>query len=325
MTPLRQRFIDDLRVRNYSPKTIHAYVAGVVRFARHFNRSPADLGAEHVRSFQIHLLQQQTSWSWYNQIVCALRFLYGTTLGKPELVDVIPYGKKPRTLPTVLSPDEVLILLDAARAGRERMLLQLAYACGLRGSELLHLQVTDIDSSRLIIHVREGKGRKDRLVPLSPRLLEELRAYWRRYRPAAWLFPGAFPGRPLNDGSLHRLCQRVVKRSGLTKAVTLHTLRHSFATHLLEAGIDVVTVQTILGHSNLKTTARYRHSSTRRLQQMPDLRDRLLLPTLTAVPAPTPTGEVPSGVPPALSGRHWKWRMLYGNTAKPSWPSTAVG
>jgi integrase/recombinase XerD len=294
MTPLRQRFIDDLRIRNYSPHTIHAYVAGIVRFANYFNRSPADLGAEHVRAFQIYLLQQLTSWSWYNQIVCALRFLYGTTLGKPELVDVIPYGKKPKTLPTVLSPDEVLVLLDAARAGRERMLLQLAYACGLRGSELLHLQVTDIDSARLVIHVREGKGRKDRLVPLSPRLLEELRAYWRRYRPATWLFPGAFPGRPLNGGSLHRLCRRVVKRSGLTKAVTMHTLRHSFATHLLEAGVDVVTVQTILGHSNLKTTARYLHISTRRLQQMPDLLERLLLPPLTAVPAATPTGEVPS-------------------------------
>jgi site-specific recombinase XerD len=294
MTPLRQRFIDDLRIRNYSPKTIHAYVAAIVRFARHFNRSPADLGAEDIRALQVHLLQELVSWSWYNQIVCALRFLYRVTLGKPDLVEVIPYGKQPKTLPTVLSPDEVLILLDAATAGRERMLLQLAYACGLRGGEPLHLQVADIDSSRLVIHVRQGKGGKGRLVPLSRRLLEELRAYWRRYRPATWLFPGAFPGQPLNEGSLHRLCQRVVQRSGLTKAVTMHTLRHSFATHLLEAGADVVTVRTILGHSNLKTTTRYLHISTRRLQQMPDLLERLLLPELTAAPVPPATGEVPS-------------------------------
>jgi integrase/recombinase XerD len=294
MTPLRQRFIDDLRIRNYSPKTIHASVAAIVRFARHFNRSPADLGAEDIRAFQVHLLQELVSWSWYNQIVCALRFLYRVTLGKPDLVAVIPDGKQPKTLPTVLSPDEVLILLDAATAGRERMLWQLAYAGGLRGGELLHLQVADIDSARLVIHVRQGKGGKGRLVPLSRRLLEELRAYWRRYRPATWLFPGAFPGQPLNEGSLHRLGQRVVRRSGLTKAVTMHTLRHSFATHLLEAGADVVTVQTILGHSNLKTTTRYLHISTRRLQPMPDLLERLPLPERTAAPVPPATGAVPS-------------------------------
>ena len=174
MTPLRQRFIDDLRIRNYSPKTIHAYVAGVVRFASHFNRSPAELNAEHIRAYQIHLLNQHVTWSLFNQTVCALRFLYGTTLGKPGLVPFIPYGKKPKTLPGVLSPEEVLRLLEAAHPGRQRMLLQTAYACGLRGLELLHLQGTDIDSARMVIHVREGKGRKERLVPLSAGLLEAL-------------------------------------------------------------------------------------------------------------------------------------------------------
>jgi integrase/recombinase XerD len=292
MTPLRQRFVDDLRLRHYSPKTVKAYVAGVVRFAKHFQRSPAELGAEEIRAFQLHLLQQQATWSVYNQSVCALRFLYGVTLGRPEVVQLIPYGKKPKTLPTVLSPDEVLCLFAAAQPGRQRMLLQTTYACGLRTQELLHLQVRDIDSARMVVHVRLGKGAKDRLVPLSPRLLHELRAYWRRYRPATWLFPGATPDRPYSSGALHRLCQQIVARSGLRKHVTMHTLRHSYATHLLEAGVDVVSRQALLGHTTLRTTARYLHISLRHLQHLPGLLDRLLLPAVTAFPAAQPTGEV---------------------------------
>jgi integrase/recombinase XerD len=294
MTPLRQRFIDDLRIRNYSPATIKGYVAGVLRFARHFGCSPDRLGTEQVRAFQVHLVQQQADWSVFNQTVSALRFLYGTTLSRPDLVEVIPYGKRPKTLPSVLSPEEVLCLLETARPGRERVLFQTAYACGLRINELLHLQVRDIDSSRMIIQVRQGKGRKDRLVPLSGGLLQELRAYWRRFRPPVWLFPGAALDRPLTDGALHRTCQQVVARSGLSKHITLHTLRHSFATHLLEAGVDVVTVQALLGHSTLKTTARYLHISTRRLQQMPSLLDRLLLPEVTAATTATAATETHS-------------------------------
>jgi len=285
MTPLRQRFIDDLRVRNFSRKTIHAYVAGVVRFSRHFNRSPAELTTEHIRAYQLHLLKKHATWSVYNQTVCALRFLYGTTLAMPDMVQRIPYGKKPKTLPGVLSPDEVVRLLAAAQPGRERMLLQTAYACGLRCSEVLRLQCTDIDSARMVIHVREGKGPKERLVPLSAGLLQELRAYWRRFRPPTWLFPGVPADRHMTDGSVHRICQQIVRRSGLKKRVTMHTLRHSCATHLLEAGADVVTIQALLGHIYLKTTAHYLHVSTRRFQQLPSLLERLLLPTGTA-PAP---------------------------------------
>jgi site-specific recombinase XerD len=292
MTPLRQRFIDDLRLRRYSPKTIKAYVGGVVRFAKHFQRSPAELGTEHLRTFQLHLLQQHATWSLYNQSVCALRFLCGVTLGRPEVVQLIPYGKRPKTLPTVLSPDEVLCLFAAAQPGRQRMLLQTAYACGLRTQELLYLQVRDIDSARMVLHIRLGKGAKDRLVPLSPRLLHELRAYWRRYRPATWLFPGAGPDRPYSGGALHRLCQQIVARSGLRKAVTMHTLRHSYATHLLEAGVDVVSLQIVLGHSSLRTTARYLHISMRHLQQLPGLLDRLMLPPVTTLPAAPSHGEV---------------------------------
>src|SRR5262245_2869046 len=249
MTPLRQRFIDDLRRRNFSPKTIQAYVAGVVRFARHCRRSPADLGAEDVRTFQLHLLDQRATWSLYNQTVCALRFLYGVTLGRPDVVYAIPYGKKPKTLPSVLSSEEVGRLIAAARPGRQRTMVQTAYACGLRINELLHLCVTDIDSARMVVCIRQGKGRKDRLVPLSARLLAELRTYWRAHRPTTWLFPGALPDQPVTDGTVFRWFQDVVARAELSKRVTWHTLRHSFATHLLEAGVDLATLQALLGAS----------------------------------------------------------------------------
>ena len=283
MSPLRQRYIDDLRVRNYSPRTIEAYVCGVAKFARHFGRSPESLGAEDVRTFQLELLRRKASWSQFNQAVCALRFLYGVTLQRPEQLPLIPYGKRPRTLPSVLSAAEVVRLLHAAAPGRDRVLLQVAYACGLRISELVHLRVKDIDSARMVLIVCQGKGRKDRLVPLSQRLLDELRMYWRRYQPRTWLFPGARPDQPLCPGSVQRLCQEVVQRAGLGKRVTPHTLRHSYATHLLEAGVDLVTLQMILGHTDVRTTAHYLHISTHRLQQTPSLLD------LLAVPKPTMT------------------------------------
>jgi integrase/recombinase XerD len=288
MTPLRQRFIDDLRLRNFSSKTIKAYVAGVVRFARHFGRSPADLGTEEIRSFQIHLLQQRATWSLYNQTVCALRFLYGVTLARPDVVHAIPYGKKPKTLPSVLSPEEVVHLIQSAQPGRQRVMVQTAYACGLRINELLHLRVTDIDSSRMVVVVRQGKGRKDRLVPLSSRLLAELRGYWRQYRPATWLFPGLSAGQPLTDGTFHRWFQELVRRAGFRKRVTCHTLRHSFATHLLEAGVDLATLQVLLGHSHLRSTVGYLHISTRHLKRMPSLLDLLgIPPSATAASAAT--------------------------------------
>lgn len=282
MTPLRQRFLDDLRLRNYSPRTLEAYVAGVARFARHFGRSPDRLGPEEVRTFQLHLLERRVSWSLFNQTVCALRFFFGVTLGRPEQVPLIPFGKRRQTLPCVLSPDEVVRLFAAAPAGRDRVLLQTTYACGLRLGEVLHLRVTDIDSGRMVVHVRQAKGRKDRLVPLSARLLGELRAYWRLCRPRPWLFPGHKPDRALSDGGAFRLFRRVHGRAGLSKRCSMHTLRHSFATHLLEAGVDVVTLQKILGHNQLSTTAHYLHVSTDRLRQTPSLLDLLALPPQAA-------------------------------------------
>jgi integrase/recombinase XerD len=265
MTPLRQRFIDDLRLRNKSPRTIETYVLRVALFARHFGRSPALLGGEEIRAYQQDLLARNVSWSQFNQAVCALRFLYNVTLGRPDIIKHLPFAKRPRTLPTVLSPEEVVRLLAAALPGRERTLLDVAYSCGLRLQELLGLQVRDIDSARMVLHIRHGKGQKDRLVPLSPRLLAVLRAYWRQYRPARWLFPGVQPSVPLTDGAVQRLCRRAARRAGLGKQVTPHTLRHSFATHLLDRGADIRSVQELLGHQSLSTTQVYTHLTTRKL------------------------------------------------------------
>lgn len=274
MTALRQRMMEDMRVRNYSPRTVEAYVSAVVKLAKHFRRSPDQLTREEVRAFQVHLLEKKVSWSQFNQIVSGLRFFFGTTLHRPEVVEMLPYGKKPKRLPVVLDVEEVSQLLAAARPGRERILLTTAYACGLRISEVLHLQVTDIDSARMVVNVRQGKGAKDRQVPLSARLLQELRAWWCGHRTKPWLFPGMVGEarqRAMNVTSVQRMVKQVVTRAQLKKRASMHTLRHSYATHLLEAGVDVVTVQRLLGHNDLATTARYLHVSRRHLANLPDL------------------------------------------------------
>jgi integrase/recombinase XerD len=244
VTPLRQRLVDDLRLRNYSPRTVETYVRAVARFARHFGRSPEVLGVSETRAYQLHMLNiEHASWCRFNQTVCALRFLFRVTLGRAEMVEMIPYGKRPRTLPSVLSREEVLRLFAALPDKPSRMFIRTTYACGLRVSEVVGLRVADIDSQRLVLHVRQGKGDKDRLVPLSPVLLQELRSYWRRYQPAEWLFPSAGPLGHLCIGAAQRACRQLVLPLGFRKHVSLHTLRHSYATHLLEAGVDVVTLQ----------------------------------------------------------------------------------
>jgi len=304
VSPLRRRYIDDLRLRNKSPRTIETYVLRVVQFSRHFGRSPEQLGPDELRAYQQHLLLRRVSWSMFNQSVCALRFLYNVTLARPHLIVHLPFAKRPRLLPVVLSPEEVVRFLAAALPGRDRTLLDVAYSCGLRLKELLGLQVRDIDSARMVLHIRAGKGQKERLVPLSPRLLEVLRAYWREYRPATWLFRGVNkPTEALTGGAVQRICQRTGKRAGLSKRVTPHTLRHSFATHLLEAGVDLLSVQALLGHSHFNTTAKYLHISMRRLAQLPQLLDGLVMPRPTlsasggAEPAAPATGRVLEGRP----------------------------
>jgi site-specific recombinase XerD len=244
------------------------------------------------------LQEKHASWSRFNQAVCALRFLYRVTLGRPDVVTMIPYGKRPKTLPAVLSREEVQRLFAALPEDRYRTLIRMTYACGLRLGEVVRLRVADIDSSRGVLVIRQGKGQKDRLVPLSPALLAELRAYWRRYRPHDWLFPGRQRGQHLHGGALQRTFARLVRPLGLAKKVSMHTLRHSYATHLLEAGVDVITLQHLLGHRDLSTTARYLHVSTRHLQQTPSPLDSLL-----ALPPPVrPSGATPApGTAPAAA------------------------
>jgi site-specific recombinase XerD len=275
MTPLRQRFLDDLRLRNYSPRTQQTYVDHIARFARHFHCSPDRLGPEEIRTYQLHLLQQQASWSVFNQAVCALRLFYRLTLKVSFSVDMIPYGKKPKSLPAVLSREEVARLFACVPQPIERLMLQTAYACGLRASELLSLKVADVDSSCMLLWVRQGKGSKDRSVPLSAALLERLREHWRRWRPTTWLFPGRSPSGRRSLGALQRVCRRAVLAAGIDKKASLHTLRHSYATHLLEAGVDLLTLQRLLGHRDLQTTARYIHLSGAHLAKTPGLLEGL--------------------------------------------------
>ena len=269
MTALRTRMLEDLRIRNYAAKTQRVYVQSVAGFARHFGRSPDVLGQEEIRAYLIHLREERkVSWSRFNQVVSALRFLYRYTLGREEMVPHLPYPRGERRLPRVLSVEEARRFLGSIANLKHRAALTTAYAAGLRVSEVVGLRVGDVDSQRMVIHVRQGKGRKDRMVMLSTQLLALLRVYVRAVRPGEWLFPGAVPARPLTVRSLQQACAKAARVSGLQKPVSVHTLRHSFATHLLEAGTDLRAIQTLLGHGSVRTTQRYTHVSTLRLQSI---------------------------------------------------------
>jgi site-specific recombinase XerD len=263
MTPLRQRYRQDLQLRNYASKTQQVYEECVSLFARHFGKSPELLGPEQIRTYQLYLAhEKQASWSRFNQTVCALRFLYRHTLHKDWIIQHIPFPRKESRLPQVLSLEEVSQFLEAIPQLKYRMLLTTIYATGLRASEALHLEVADIDSPRMSIRVRQGKGHKDRYALLSPKLLVLLREYWKAVRPTRWLFPSSAPDRPVSLDSLQEAVRRARRASGLTKRLTAHTLRHSFATHLLESGTNIRVIQVLLGHNSLRTTARYTHVTT---------------------------------------------------------------
>ena len=257
VSPLRRRMIEDMTVRNLSPATQRSYLHAVAKFSRYFSRSPDRLDIEDVRAFQVFLVSQKISWPALNQTVCALRFFYGVTLNRPEIPERIAYAREPRKLPVILSADEVVRFLEAVPSLKTRTALTTAYAAGLRASEAVSLKVADIDSSRMLIQVRHGKGAKDRTVMLSPQLLAILRTYWRLARPREWLFPGRDESKPIDVQVLHAACRSATKAAGLAKRVTVHTLRHSFATHLLESGVDIRIIQVLLGHNSLSTTARY--------------------------------------------------------------------
>ena len=281
MNSLRQRMVEDLRIRNYSPGTQKSYVGAVRRMALHFNTPPDRLRPQDIRAWQLHLAEREVSWSTFNGSVCALRFFYGTTLGRPEMVERIPFARRELPLPDVFSQREILRLLGALTHPKHVTMLSVAYGVGLRISELLALCVRDVDSERMVIHIRRSKGKKDRFVPLSPKLLEKLRTYWKACRPRDVLFPGRDPARRMGESTFRRICLRAARRAQITKRIYPHLLRHSFATHLLEAGVDVRTIQILLGHSSLRTTTRYTHVSTERLHsvRLPlDLLDDLATP-----------------------------------------------
>lgn len=259
MTPLRQRYIEDLRLRNRAPRTVESYVGQVAQFAAHFGRSPEELTLEDVRQYQVHLLQRKVSWSTFNQCVCALRFLYAITLGRKEHLERLAYGRRPKHLPRVLNREEVLKLFRCAANYDHRILLTTLYATGLRVGELVQLRVADIDSQRMTILVQHGKGDKQRLVPLSSQLLVELRQWWKTHRNPVFLFPGQGGNRPLEVSTVQRACQKAAERAGLKAGISPHTLRHTFATEMLEAQVDLPSIQKILGHSSLSTTSIYLH------------------------------------------------------------------
>src|SRR5689334_10190082 len=277
MTALRRRMIDDMTVRNLSPATQQSYVYAVAKFSRFFDCSPDRLGIEEVRAYQLHLAGLGWSWSHINQVSCALRFFFGVTLGRPEAFDRIISAKEPKKLPVVLSGEEIVRFLQAVPGLRNRAALTTAYGAGLRVCEVAALKVGDIDSSRMVIRVEQGKGGKDRYVMLSPQLLRILRTYWRLARPKRWLFPGRDDERPLVPNVLHAACRSACAAAGLSKQVTVHTLRHTFATHLLESGADVRIIQVLLGHASLASTARYTRVATKTISNTPSPLDRLRL------------------------------------------------
>jgi site-specific recombinase XerD len=278
--------LDDMSIRNLAENTKLSYVKQVACFARHFGCSPEQLGPEQIREYQRHLTNDRhLEASSVGIATAALRFLYRVTLKRDWSTDDIPMPKKPFKLPIVLSQQEVVLFLSSVADLKHRTILTTLYAAGLRISEGTHLLVTDIDSQRMMLRVEQGKFRKDRYVMLSPCLLDALRAYWKIARPKSWLFPGDIPGRPISRHAVGLACEKAHRASGIAKPITPHSLRHAFATHLLESGTDVRTIQLLLGHRSLATTTRYLKIATSTICATTSPLD--LLPKIEPPPAPT--------------------------------------
>ena len=284
VSPLRQRMIDDMTMRKLQPKTQTGYLRSVKNFTRFFGRSPDRAVPEDLRRFQLHLVEKGVSSTTLNATITALKFFYGVTLDRPSALKKMSPVRKEQKLPQVLSVEEVTRLLTAAGNLKHRAALSVAYGAGLRASEVTHLKIVDIDSERMILRVEQGKGRRDRYAMLSPSLLELLRAWWRQAHaagkmlPNGWLFPGQNPVKPLSTRQLNRACKLAAETAELDRRISMHTLRHSFATHLLEQKVDIRVIQVLLGHQKLENTARYSHVATRTLSEVKSPLDQLALP-----------------------------------------------
>ncbi len=293
LSPITQRMAGDMLVRNLAQRTIDTYTYHVERFAKHFGKPLDQLGPEEIREYQLHLVEvKKASWSQFNQAVCGLRFLYHVTLPRPWVVQHIPFGKRPKKLPSVLGSEEVSRLIACVPYLKHRTVLLTLYAAGLRVTEATQLQVVDIDSQRMQLKVMHGKGNKQRLVPLSPRLLQELRSYWKQVRPTTFLFPGRTLDVPLSSATIQKACKMGAALARINKPVTPHTLRHSYATGLLEAGVDLLTIGRLLGHSSFTTTMIYLHVRRPHLESTPSPLDWL------------PVRQCPQWVDPS-SGEAW--------------------
>ena len=268
VSPLRRRMIEDMTIRKFAPKTQHDYVQRVKNFAAFLGRSPDTASFEDVRRYQLHLAASGVGVPTINQTVSTLRFFFKVTLKRHEIVEHTHVIHEPRKLPVVLSVEEVARLLHAAPGLKYKAALSVAYGAGLRAAEVVSLKVADIDSKRMIIRVEQGKGGKDRYVMLSPHLLNLLRAWWKAARPQGWLFPGQDPAQPTTTRQLNRACHAAAQMADINKRVSLHTLRHSFATHLLEQNIDVRVIQVLLGHAKLDTTALYTRVATKTISEV---------------------------------------------------------
>jgi site-specific recombinase XerD len=277
ISPLRRRMIEDMSIRKFAAKTQHDYVQRVKNFAAFLGRTPDTAKSEDVRRFRLHLTSSGAGTPKINVTVSALRFLFNVTLDRPDLAKHLSFMHEPRKVPVVLSPEEVARFLEAAPGTKYKAALSVAYGAGLRVSEVVSLKVSDVDSKRMMLRVEQGKGRKDRHAMLSPVLLELLRDWYRIARPQGWLFPGQNPANPMTTRQLTRACHAAAHMAEITKRVTPHTLRHSFATHLLEQNIDIRVIQVLLGNAKLETTALYTRVATNTIREVTSPLDRLTL------------------------------------------------
>jgi len=281
MRPLRQKMLEDMKLRRFAPNTQESYVSAVAGLAKYYKQSPDLIDKEKIQAYLLHLMEERKlSWGTCNIVVSALRFFYTQTLGMDSMHLGIPPMKTQTKLPEVLSVEEITRPFQCTRNLKHRVILMTTYAAGLRVSEVVNLMLKDIDSRRMTIRVCQGKGNKDRYTILSNRLVTELRTYWRKYKPRLWLFPGAFPDRPMTRFSAERLYYAAKERAGITKEGCIHMLRHCFATHLLEAGVDLRTIQLLMGHSSITTTMRYLRITSKKLSATKSPLDLIEIPDI---------------------------------------------